>query len=116
MKPIVTVTIADCRVDTFRGSGAGGQKRNKTSSGVRVVHEPSGAIGESEATRSQHLNRVDAFRKMATSYKFTQWIRLETMRRTGELAAIEAEVDRMVRDETKVEYHDGRVWVHEATH
>ena len=109
--PIVTVTIRDCRVDTFRGSGAGGQKRNKTSSGVRVTHEPSGACGESEATRSQASNKRDAFRKMAESDRFQRWARIETMRRTGELAAIENEVDRQILQETKVEVHVEGKWV-----
>lgn len=47
-EPIVTVTAADCRWDYYRGSGAGGQHRNKTSSAVRCTHEPSGAVGQSE--------------------------------------------------------------------
>ena len=49
--------LASCRIDTCRGSGPGGQKRNKTSSMVRLVHLPSGVVSENDETRSQHRNR-----------------------------------------------------------
>lgn len=94
---IVTVTAAQCRFDYYRGSGAGGQHRNKTSSAVRCTHEPSGAVGQAEDTRSQHENRRIAFGRMARSERFQKWIRLETARRTGaELTAKEA-VERSMR-------------------
>jgi protein subunit release factor B len=50
---LFSVTEKDCRFDYFRGSGKGGQKRNKTDSAVRCTHAPSGAVGASEALRSQ---------------------------------------------------------------
>jgi hypothetical protein len=53
-----------CRVDTFRGTGPGGQKRNKTESAVRITHEPSGYSAVSDATRSQHTNRRLAVRRL----------------------------------------------------
>ena len=53
-KLLFSVTAADCRFDYYRGSGKGGQKRNKTSSAVRCTHIASGAVGASDDTRSQH--------------------------------------------------------------
>ncbi len=53
-----------CRIDTFRGTGPGGQKRNKTESAVRITHEPSGYSAVSDATRSQHTNRSMAVRRL----------------------------------------------------
>ncbi len=53
-----------CRVDVFRGSGPGGQKRNVTESAVRITHAPSGLTGSSDATRSQHRNRLLAVREL----------------------------------------------------
>ena len=44
---LFTLTAKNFRWDYFRGSGKGGQKRNKTSSGVRCTHEESGAVGQS---------------------------------------------------------------------
>jgi protein subunit release factor B len=71
-----SVTLDDCRVDTFRSGGKGGQNQNKRDTGVRVVHEPSGAVGESREERSQLQNKKRAFEKMATSSAFKWWAAL----------------------------------------
>lgn len=70
-----SVTLKDCRVDTFRSGGPGGQNQNKRDSGVRITHPPSGAVGESREHKSQLQNKKAAFVKMANSVKFTNWIR-----------------------------------------
>ena len=54
----------DLRVDTFRSSGAGGQHVNKTESGVRFTHLPTGIVSESTDSRSQHKNREIALQKL----------------------------------------------------
>ncbi|MCI0459853.1 MAG: peptide chain release factor-like protein [Gemmataceae bacterium] len=59
-----TQLLAQCEVDTYRASGPGGQKRNKTSSAVRLRHPPSGLIVIAEESRSQHENRARAFRRL----------------------------------------------------
>lgn len=56
--------LAECEVDTYRASGPGGQKRNKTSSAVRLRHPPSGLIVIAEESRSQHENRARALRRL----------------------------------------------------
>jgi hypothetical protein len=56
--------LAQCAVDTYRASGPGGQKRNKTSSAVRLRHPPSGLIVIAEESRSQHENRARALRRL----------------------------------------------------
>src|SRR5436189_5356085 len=56
--------LDQCEVDTYRASGPGGQKRNKTSSAVRLRHPPSGLIVIAEESRSQHENRGRALRRM----------------------------------------------------
>ena len=56
--------LRQCRCETCRGSGPGGQKRNKTESAVRVIHLPSGIAAEGDVSRSQHLNRLHALRKL----------------------------------------------------
>src|SRR4051794_6016250 len=56
--------LAQCEVDTYRASGPGGQKRNKTSSAVRVRHPPSGLIVIAEESRSQHENRGRALKRL----------------------------------------------------
>src|ERR1700674_5104258 len=56
--------LAQCEVDAYRASGPGGQKRNKTSSAVRLRHPPTGLIVIAEESRSQHENRARALRRM----------------------------------------------------
>jgi hypothetical protein len=56
--------LAQCEVDTYRASGPGGQKRNKTSSAVRLRHLPSGLLVIAEESRSQHENKARALRRL----------------------------------------------------
>src|SRR5213082_3308033 len=56
--------LAQCEVDTYRASGPGGQKRNKTSSAVRIRHPASGLMVIAEESRSQHENRARALRRL----------------------------------------------------
>jgi hypothetical protein len=56
--------LAQCEVDTYRASGPGGQKRNKTSSAVRLRHPASGLIVIAEESRSQHENRARALKRL----------------------------------------------------
>src|SRR3954469_15778806 len=56
--------LAQCDVDTYRASGPGGQKRNKTSSAVRLRHAPSGLIVIAEESRSQHENKAKPLKRL----------------------------------------------------
>src|SRR6516165_10438487 len=56
--------LGQCAVDTYRASGPGGQKRNKTSSAVRIRHLPTGLRVIAEESRSQHENRARALRRL----------------------------------------------------
>ena len=67
--------MKDCRRDTFRVSGSGGQHRDKTSSGIRITHLASGAVGQSSENRSQLANTETAFRRMAESFKYQCWVK-----------------------------------------
>ncbi len=56
----IEINPADLKTDTFRASGAGGQHVNKTESGVRFTHIPTGIVAASTQDRSQHRNRAIA--------------------------------------------------------
>src|SRR6187549_1974217 len=60
--------LAQCEVDTYRASGPGGQKRNKTSSAVRIRHLPSELIVIAEESRSQHENRARALKRLKQAF------------------------------------------------
>lgn len=56
--------LAECRVETFRAGGPGGQHQNKSESAVRLVHEPTGETVVARDERSQHRNRRLALERL----------------------------------------------------
>ncbi len=56
--------MAECRVETFRAGGPGGQHQNKTESAVRLTHIPSGIVVTARESRSQHRNRQIALGRL----------------------------------------------------
>ena len=56
--------LAECRVETFRAGGPGGQHQNTTESAVRLVHLPTGVQAIARDERSQHRNRSIALKRL----------------------------------------------------
>lgn len=61
--------LEECRVETFRSSGKGGQHVNVTDSAVRLTHLPSGIVITSQKERSQYLNRQECLEKLRKKVK-----------------------------------------------
>jgi len=56
--------LSQCRIETFMAGGKGGQHQNKTESGVRLVHLPTGLVASSREERSQHRNKAIALARL----------------------------------------------------
>jgi hypothetical protein len=86
--------LAQCAVDTYRASGPGGQKRNKTSSAVRLRHLPSGLRVIAEESRSQAENRMRALRRLRQAL----YLQVRDPWHPGDLALEKKEVFSQARD------------------
>ena len=62
----IDINPADIKMEVFRSSGAGGQHINKTSSAVRLIHEPTGIVVECQTERSQFQNKDNAMKMLKT--------------------------------------------------
>ena len=56
--------LVQCKVETFRSGGKGGQHANKTESAVRLTHTLSGIKASCQDERSQHLNKIKCLKEL----------------------------------------------------
>jgi len=81
----IDINPADCRIDLYRASGAGGQHVNRTESAIRITHLPTGIVVACQTQRSQFANRDEAWRMLkARLYE------RELQKRREEQGAVEA--------------------------
>lgn len=59
-----TISIEDCEIETLKSDGAGGQHINKTESGIRLIHKPTGIVSVCKDERSQGMNKKRAFENL----------------------------------------------------
>lgn len=77
-KLLFSVTAKDLIVETYRGSGAGGQNRNKVETCVRIKHPESGAVGQACEQREQGQNKRKAFERLVQSEAFQKWHKIRS--------------------------------------
>jgi len=112
---LFSVTKKDFVVQAYKGSGKGGQNRNKRETACRISHPASGAVATCEEERYYEVNKRRAFEKLTSSKQFQSWLKLETAKALGQKVSIEEEVTKaMMPVNIRVDIHDeqGR-WVDE---
>ena len=107
-KLVLSVTPDDCEMQVFRAGGKGGQAQNKTSSGVRMIHHPSGARGESREERSQLQNKKRAFFRMAQTVSFQAWARRQALEKPDPEVWVKEQI---TPDKLRVEVRDKGKWI-----
>lgn len=107
---LFTVTIKDCKVETFTVPGNGGAGKDTSNTGVRVLHLPSGASGRAVDSRSQLKNKQMAFKRMAESQEFQRWARLKAAELSAERSLDELVLEQMHPKNLKVEYKTESGW------
>ena len=105
---LFSVTKKDFEIQTFCSGGKGGQNQNRRKMGVRIIHKPSGAVGEGREERSQLANKRKAFVRMAHSDKMQKWLKIESSRILGDGLTPEERVDKAMKKywDFKVETQD----------
>lgn len=107
---LVSVTMDDCEMQTFTCGGKGGSGKDTSNNGVRIIHRPSGAVGEGREQRHQAANKKQAFMRMARSDKMQVWLRMESSKKLGkktpEQLAEEVVEKLMLPHNLKVEYQE----------
>lgn len=107
---LFSVTIKDCRVDTFTVGGHGGAGKDTSNTGVRIVHAPSGAVGKASESRSQSKNKETAFRRMAETREFQTWARLKAAELAGQPSPEQVVLEQMRPKNLKIEYRTENGW------
>lgn len=83
------LTKKDFEVEPFRGSGNGGQNRNKVSSCCRIYHRASGAVAEGKEQRDFPQNKKAAFERLVKKPEFLKWHKIQTAKALGTYVDIE---------------------------
>ena len=106
----IEINESDCRVDTYRASGAGGQHVQKTDSAVRITHLPTGMVVECQDERSQTQNKARAMAVLASRLHAAQ-VAEQQAKEASERKSLIGSGDRSERIRT-YNYPQGRVTDH----
>lgn len=108
---LFSVTRKDFEIEAFRGSGNGGQNRNKRDTACRIRHRPSGTVAEAQENRTFDHNRKAAFLRLTAHPKFRTWLTVRTAEAQGR-KSVEQQVDEMMSLENlKIEVKDNGRWI-----
>jgi protein subunit release factor A len=96
---VFSISIKDCRVDTFTVGGHGGSGKDTSNTGVRITHPASGAVGKATDSRSQSANKRLAWRRLGESKAFRAWATAEASRHSQRGNVVEEQVEEAMKPE-----------------
>ena len=96
---LFSVTKKDFVIEPFKGTGKGGQHRNKTMSCVKIRHRESGAEVIATENRDQRKNKKLAFQRIVKHPKFESWLKLKAAEKCSEGQSIEEWVEEQMQPE-----------------
>ena len=106
---LFSVTKNDFSIERTKGSGKGGQNRNKRETAIRLTHKATGIQSYCADERNQHQNLIRAFKNLISKTEFKAWLRIETGRRMQNKAETEKKIQEWITDQMqdknlKIEY------------
>lgn len=107
---LFSITMADCDLATFSSGGPGGQNVNRRSTGVRITHRASGAIGKATDERSQLANKRLAFKRMTETVAFKFWLNQKLAQDSGKITPEQKVEEDMQPENLKIETHETGEW------
>jgi hypothetical protein len=104
----------DFIVQPFKGSGKGGQKKNKTMSACRIIHTESNTVSECQEERSFEQNKKKAFERLIKKDSFQKWYRLQVAKAMGNAVDIKEQVEREMKN-IRIDVVENGKWVNERS-
>jgi len=112
---LFTVTKKDFIIEPYKGSGKGGQHRNKTMSCCRIKHPDSGVTTQACEERDFHKNRKVAFRRMIKHQKFEAWRKQKAYEISHGIKEVEKKFEEAMKPKNiKVEVRADNKWIEES--
>lgn len=108
---LLKITKRDFDVTPVRGSGPGGQHRNKVSSGIRMKHRASGAVAEATDDKSRLINERNAFKRCIATKEFQAWFRTALAIAQGQPTIADRVEKAMEPQNIDTQILDGSTWV-----
>jgi len=102
---LFSITQKDFIIQPFKGSGKGGQHRNKTMSCIRIKHPESGAEVIATESRHQKQNKDLAFERIVKHSKFKRWLKIKAAEQCSSGQSIEGWVEEQMKSENLEIYY-----------
>lgn len=104
-KLLFSITKKDFDIERTKGSGKGGQNRNKRETAIRITHKETGITSYCADEREQHRNLIKAFKNLVNKPEFKKWLQIKIAKYDYDEKEIGREIEKSMKEENlKIEY------------